>query len=79
MRDEPPLRQWQACVGDGIARARNIDKKTKSVESRATGNRKEKLKLKESMKHYFFFLLFGYLGEFDRNQKFWWPYPYPAA
>lgn len=55
MRDEPPLRQWQAWVGDGIARARNIDKKTKSVQSRATGNRKEKLKLKESMKHYFFF------------------------
>lgn len=54
MRDEPPLRQWQAWVGDGIARARNIDKKTKSVQSRATGNRKEKLKLKESMKHNFF-------------------------
>lgn len=45
MTDDPPLWQWQAGVGDGIARARNIDKKTKSAQSTATGNRKEKLKL----------------------------------
>lgn len=31
MRDDPPLRRWQAWVGDCIARARNIDRKTKSV------------------------------------------------
>lgn len=41
MRDDPPLWQWQAQVGDAIARGGNIDKKnTKSAQSRATGNRR---------------------------------------
>lgn len=41
MRDDPPLWQWQAQVGDGIARAGNIDKTTKSAQSRATGNKRK--------------------------------------
>lgn len=40
MRDDPPLWQWRAQVGDAIARGGNIDKKTtKGAQSRATGNK----------------------------------------
>lgn len=41
MRDDPPLWQWQAQVGDGIARAGNIDKTSKNAQSRATGNKRK--------------------------------------
>lgn len=73
MRDDPPLRRWQAWVGDGIARARNIDRKTKSVQSRAKERDRKwgkKLKLKESMRHHFFIAW-----------RSWWMWVYrcPAA
>lgn len=52
MRDDPPLRRWQAWVGDGIAKARNIDRgKKKSSQSRASEKeRKEEEKKKNQWK-----------------------------
>lgn len=66
MRDDPPLRRWQAWVGDGIAKARNIDRGKKRVHKaehqKKRGKKKKRSKISESWKRTGS-ALFSLLGE----------------
>ncbi len=83
MKNDPPLRRWQAWVGDGIARVRNIDRKTKSVQRKATARgRKQgkRLKLEESMRHHFYSLEILVSVIWTKGViRWWWAFIYTAV